>query len=155
MDSNSEIINRFYTAFQSKNAEGMVKFYANNITFEDPAFGKLNGEDAKNMWRMLCANSSDLELEFQITSSNGNQVTAHWEAKYTFSKTGRKVHNKIDATFFIANNEIISHVDQFDLWSWSQQAMGLTGFLLGWSDFFRKKLQKTTHQTLAKYTSKS
>lgn len=154
MDTNTDIITKFYTAFQKKDAEGMVKHYANNISFEDPAFGNLNGDDAKNMWRMLCSNTSEIEIDFKIMDSHQNQVTAHWVAKYTFSKTGRNVINKIDATFILENQQIVSHVDVFNLWTWSKQAMGPMGWLFGWSDYFRKKLQQTTSKSLSKYSAK-
>jgi ketosteroid isomerase-like protein len=154
MTSNEQLIFDFYTAFQSKEAEKMVSIYSETIRFNDPAFGDLQGEDAKNMWRMLIENGTDLKIEFKITDSDQNWVTAHWEAYYTFSRTGRSVHNKIDATFTIENGEITNHVDTFNLWSWSKQAMGTTGWLLGWSEFFRKKLHKTTHKMLSKHSSK-
>ena len=45
----SNIIQNFYEAFHNLDAETMVSFYHPDIEFEDPAFGKLNGERAKNM----------------------------------------------------------------------------------------------------------
>ena len=153
--SNTEIITAFYSAFQKKDAETMVSFYDENIIFEDPAFGKLIGKDAKNMWRMLCQNSSDIKITFEIIKANDKNVTAHWNADYNFSKTGRFVKNSIDATFEIENGKIISHRDVFNLWKWSQQAFGLTGWLIGWSPLFRNKLQKTTNGMLEKFGAKA
>ncbi|MFT4771922.1 MAG: hypothetical protein ACI9D1_001957, partial [Cryomorphaceae bacterium] len=80
--------------------------------------------------------------------------SAHWEAKYTFSKTGRKVHNSIDATFEFSDGKIIKHTDDFDLKKWAKQAMGLKGALLGGTGFFKKKLQEQTNGMLAKFESK-
>lgn len=51
------IIEKFYQAFENFDAEGMIEYYHNEIKFEDPAFGVLRGEKAKNMWRMLSLNS--------------------------------------------------------------------------------------------------
>jgi ketosteroid isomerase-like protein len=154
MEKNIDIITNFYTAFQNQNAEGMVKHYSDDVLFEDPAFGKLKGKDAKNMWRMLCENGKDVKTEFQITGGESNWVTVHWEAKYPFSKTGRLVHNKIDTHIIIEDGLIVKHTDVFNLWQWSKQAMGVSGLLLGWSGFFRAKLQKTTHKMLAEYNPK-
>jgi len=154
MTSNEQLIFDFYTAFQNRDSKKMVSHYANNIHFNDPGFGDLHGDDAKNMWRMLIENGTDLKIEFEITESKDNWVKAHWEAHYTFSKTGRSVHNKIDAAFIIENGKIVSHMDTFNLWSWSKQAMGTIGLLLGWSLFFRKKLHKTTQKMLSNYSSK-
>ncbi|MEO0330845.1 MAG: nuclear transport factor 2 family protein, partial [Bacteroidota bacterium] len=45
-----QIIQRFYTAFQQLDPEKMVAYYDDDILFEDPAFGQLRGEQARNMW---------------------------------------------------------------------------------------------------------
>ena len=78
-------------------------------------------------------------------------VTLQWEAKYTFSKTGRKVHNKIHASVEIQNGKIVKHKDSFNLRRWASQALGLKGALLGGTAFFRKKLQSQTNGLLDKF----
>ncbi len=153
MNQNEQLITDFYTAFQNLDAVTMVSLYATNIQFSDPAFGTLNGDDAKNMWRMLCENGKDVKVEFKVTGAESNWVKVHWEAKYPFSRTGRLVHNKIDAMLIIEDGRIVKHTDVFNLWQWSRQAMGLSGLLLGWSSFFRDKLQKSTHKLLSDYTA--
>jgi len=154
MNQNEQVIFNFYTAFQNLDAETMVSHYTDSIIFEDPGFGEIRGEDAKNMWRMLCKNAQDLNITFSITGSKGDKVTAHWDAEYTFSRTGRFVKNSIDATFTLENGKITDHRDHFNLWKWSQQALGTSGLLLGWSPFFRKKLHESTGLMLQKFGSK-
>jgi len=91
------IIHDFYTSFSALEAEKMIVNYHPDITFQDAAFGVLKGERACNMWRMLL--SSQKGKDFKVTFSNivedENGGTADWEAKYIFSRTGRKVHNKV------------------------------------------------------------
>ena len=77
----------------------MVDCYHSNIEFHDPAFGPLKGEEAKNMWRMLLNRAKDLEISYYDVKADGESGSANWEAKYTFSKTNRKVHNIIQARF--------------------------------------------------------
>ena len=74
MSENEKQAFAFYAAFQKGDAESMVNLYADNILFNDPAFGSLAGEKAKMMWRMLCANASDLKIEFEILSSENDRV---------------------------------------------------------------------------------
>ena len=50
----NELITKFYESFTNLDAEGMASCYHPEIVFEDPAFGKLEGSRAANMWRMLC-----------------------------------------------------------------------------------------------------
>jgi ketosteroid isomerase-like protein len=148
-----QIIEDFYQAFTALDAEKMVAHYHDDITFEDPAFGELHGEHAKNMWRMLCKSQqnsvglkSDAILpEFRVEVSEiafDDEIgSARWDAYYTFSQTGRKVHNIIHATFRFQDGKIIDHRDRFDSWRWARQALGLKGLLFGWAPFFKKGLQ--------------
>ena len=68
------------------------------------------------------------EIEADATSGR-----AHWDATYTYSATGRRVVNKIDATFAFRDGRITRHHDRFDLHRWARQALGLDGSLLGWA----------------------
>jgi len=134
----------------------MLEWYHDDITFEDPAFGVLKGEEAKNMWRMLC--QAQKGKEFKVITSNieysPQEGKARWEAHYTFTNTGRKVHNIINATFKFKDGKIIDHIDRFSLYKWSKQAFGLKGFLVGWTAFFRKKLNKRTRFLLSEFEKK-
>ena len=152
-----ELIEKFYDAFTNLDADKMASCYHDDIVFEDPAFGTLKGERAKAMWQMLC--ESQKGKDFIVVSSNidANKVngSAHWEAYYTFSKTGRKVHNKIDATFQFKDSLIIRHTDDFNIHKWAKQAMGIKGLLFGGMGFFKEKLQKQTNHLLDKYIERT
>ncbi len=139
-DDNAALLARFYEAFQRRDGAAMAACYHPQATFSDPAFANLQGEQPGAMWRMLCHRGKDLKIEFSDVTADGDQGTAHWEAWYTFSVTGRKVHNVIDARFRFQEGRIIEHVDSFDFWRWSRQALGLPGMLLGWSSFLQRKV---------------
>jgi hypothetical protein len=153
METNGSIIKKFYEAFAALDAERMVEWYHNDITFEDPAFGVLRGEQAKNMWRMLCDSQRDKEFSIKTSSIeyDDDRGTARWEAYYTFGKKNRKVHNVINAHFQFKEGKIINHVDKFSLYRWSRKALGLRGVLLGWTAFFRKKLNEKTRMHLSEF----
>lgn len=144
----SNIIEQFYSAFQNLDAEQMVELYHPDVEFEDPAFGKLKGEKAKNMWRMLCKSSKELKITFSDIQFDDARGSANWEAKYVFSKTGRKVHNVINAEFEFKDGKIIKHKDNFNLHKWAFQAFGLKGLFLGWTPVFKSKLNKETNKLL-------
>ena len=153
--NNNQLIEQFYNAFQQLDADKMISCYHEDITFHDPAFVNIQGNRAKGMWRMLCQNAVDLSVEFSNVKADDEIGSAHWEAHYTFSKTGRKVHNKIDASFKFKDGKIIDHKDDFNLRKWSGQALGLQGMLLGGTSFFRNKLQAQTNKLLDRFLSDS
>ena len=133
----------------------MVQHYDQNIEFRDPAFGVLTGSDACNMWRMLIERGGEnLNIEYSNIRNSEDKVLAHWEAKYPFSKTGRKVHNRIEAEFEFLNDKIIKHRDSFDLWRWSAMALGIPGTLLGWSPMLQSRIRKQCLYFLSDYIKK-
>ncbi|MFX7804557.1 nuclear transport factor 2 family protein, partial [Acinetobacter baumannii] len=78
-------------------------------------------------------------------------ASAQWVASYTFSATGRKVINRINANFEIEDGKITKHTDSFSFYRWSSQALGLIGILLGWTPFLQQKVQKNARQSLTAY----
>lgn len=149
---NASLINEFYTAFANHDHKRMVACYHDKIEFSDPAFGMLQGDEVRAMWKMLIERSEGkLKVIFSNVNGDASTGSAHWEAFYVFSKTGRNVHNKIDARFEFKDGKIYRHDDHFNLWAWSRQALGVSGLLLGYSPYFRKKLQQQTRKLLAGY----
>ncbi len=155
MMTSSQIAHAFYQAFQKKDFKMMQGLYADNASFSDPAFPNLNAQEVRAMWEMLLTASKDLQLEYLILEENAQQVKTQWIATYTFSKTGRKVINKIVATMVIENGLIVSHTDDFNFYKWASQALGTAGVLLGWTSFLRKKVQTTARQNLANFMQKA
>jgi len=152
MSGNQEVVERFYNAFQRLDYTTMQSCYSEEIIFNDPAFGILRGDDAKAMWEMLCRNAKDFSLTYaNIQLLEDEYTTCQWVASYTFSKTGRKVVNSIKAHMRIKDGKIIEHTDQFDIWKWSRQALGLSGWLLGWSGYMKSKIRFNAHKSLDKF----
>lgn len=147
------LIETFYSAFSDLDSETMVNCYHDDIVFEDPAFGVLKGERAKNMWRMLCDSqkNKDFHVSYSNIKANENEGSATWEATYTFSKTGRKVHNTIYAHFEFKDGKISKHTDVFNLYKWSKQALGLKGYVIGKTKYFSNKLKIQTNRLLDMY----
>jgi hypothetical protein len=137
---NEALIRSFYDSFARGDAGGMNACYAPGIVFSDPVFGSLEGDRARGMWTMLCRGLKDFNLTYEVGDVDDTSGHAHWVATYTYSATGRRVRNVIDATFLFASGLIARHDDRFDLWKWSSQALGAPGMLLGWTPFFKKKV---------------
>ena len=123
----------------------MASLYHPEATFRDAAFDLKSGKEAGAMWKMLVTAGKDLRIEFRDLKADGNTGSAHWEAWYTFSKTGRKVHKIIEAQFEFKDGLIYRHKDHFGFWRWSRQSLGLTGWILGWSGFLKKKVSSTLY----------
>ena len=154
MNPAEQLINQFYTSFGQKDLKGILNCYHPEATFSDPVFGKLSSKEVKAMWHLLATRGKDLELTFSDIKANETNGSCHWEARYTFSKTGRKVHNKINASFRFRDGKIIEHRDQFDLYKWMRMALGIPGLLLGWTPFLQNKVRKAAKADLAAFIKK-
>lgn len=156
MSPNEQLIEEFYAAFANQNAGTMTSCYHDDIQFEDPAFGILKGKDVIDMWHMLIEKSKgNLHIEFSKIKASNISGSAKWIATYHFSSTGRKVVNEIYAQFDFKDGLIIRHTDYFDIWKWSRQALGLKGFLFGWTGFLQKKVQQQAIHSLRIYQQKN
>jgi ketosteroid isomerase-like protein len=145
---NAALITRFYEAFQRRDAAVMAACYHADARFSDAVFLDLHGPRAGAMWAMLCARGKDLRIEFTDVVADDPTGGARWEAWYTFSATGRSVHNRIVASFEFRDGLIVRHVDRFDFWRWSRQALGPVGTLLGWTPLLRGKVRATAARSL-------
>jgi len=154
MQSNKQLIEQFYTSFKKLDWEGMLAGYHDQVLFYDPVFEDLNAAKVKAMWKMLCVQAKDFSLEYYKVEADAEYGSCHWKASYTFSKTGRKVVNRVKSHFKFHEGKIIEHMDDFDLYSWSRQAFGAGGWVLGWSSFLKNRIRSAAKANLEKFIAK-
>jgi hypothetical protein len=150
MHPNAELLTGFYQAFNRLDAGPMRAAYAPDAIFSDEAFVGLKGAEIGDMWTMLASRAKGFRLEYRDIEADDATGKAHWEAWYLFGGA-RRVHNVIDATFTFRDGRILSHVDHFDFWRWSRQALGMPGVLLGWSGGLRRTVQQRSRKLLEDY----
>lgn len=144
------VLHAFYTAFAQRDWAIMGVCYHPEARFSDPVFPDLDAEGVKSMWKMLLTKSSDLCISFTVVKEDAHGGKVQWEAFYTFSKTGRKVHNVVTSTFTFKDGLILEQHDHFSLWAWSRQALGLSGKLLGWTSAVQRKVRGEAASALLK-----
>lgn len=152
---NRDCISLFYNSFQQGDVEGMLSCYARDVVFSDPVFSELTPADARAMWRMLLDADAGLEVSFHEPRADDTTGHVRWEARYTFLKTGRYVHNIVDGYFEFRDGVMVRHTDTFDLWSWSRQALGSKGIFLGWTPFMQNAIRKESRKALDRYIQRS
>lgn len=151
---NKQLLHDFYSAFARGDADTMAASYHDDAEFSDAVFRGLDAPGVRAMWRMLNEQGSDLRVEFSNITANDTSGSAHWDAYYTFSPTGKKVHNSIDATFEFRDGLIYRHVDSFSFWRWSKQSLGVAGLLLGWTPILPAIVRSQAAKQLATWREK-
>jgi ketosteroid isomerase-like protein len=155
MHPNAAVIERFYAALGRRDAEAMLACYAPDVTFSDPVFPELDAAGVAAMWRMLCARGRDLAVVASGIEADATAGRAHWDATYTYSGTGRRVVNRIDATFAFRDGRICRHQDRFDLHFWLRQALGWKGLVLGWLPAVQRQVRSQAAGALAQWRAQS
>ncbi|HEX4943898.1 MAG TPA: nuclear transport factor 2 family protein [Usitatibacteraceae bacterium] len=155
MHPHEALVREFYAAFARRDAEAMARSYHDEVFFSDPVFPKLRGEEARDMWRMLVARASDLEIVLDEASADGEGGRARWTARYTFTRTGRKVVNRIEAMFAFRDGKIVRHFDRFSFWRWSAEALGPLGRVLGWSAPVKWMVRRQAASQLDRYRERN
>jgi ketosteroid isomerase-like protein len=148
-----EVVARLYQAFAVRDHATMARCYTPDARFSDPVFTDLHGAQVAAMWRMLCERATDLRITFRDIVVAGISGSAHWEAWYTYSATGRPVHNLIAAAFTFRDGLIATHHDHFDLYRWTRQALGTTGVFLGWTPFVQSAVRRTAARALVRFSA--
>ena len=149
-------IERLYDAFARLDGETMQACYAADARFDDEVFSLQGATQIGGMWRMLCTATRDKgRAHWKLDTRDITERSAHWDAHYMFSATGRKVLNRIDAEFeFDGAGLIAKHRDRFDFWAWSRQALGVPGLVLGWTPPFRKQVKAQAAANLQRFLDK-
>jgi ketosteroid isomerase-like protein len=148
------VLHAFYGAFQRRDYRAMAACYTPDAEFHDSVFTHLSGWRVGAMWRMLCERAVDLRVAVDDIRASDTAGSAHWEAWYTFSQTGRSVHNRVDASFLFQDGKIRRHTDVFDLYAWTRQALGPMGLLLGWTPQLQRAIRARSSRALDAFSEK-
>jgi ketosteroid isomerase-like protein len=150
-EQNRALIQRLYAALDEADGDAMAACYATGARFSDPAFGELRGEQVGGMWRMLTSRSTDLDVNLAEHKADDETGSAHWIARYTFTRTGRPVTNDVRARFRFEDGLIAEHDDSFNFYAWSRQALGIPGLLLGWTPLLRSAVRRRARGDLEEF----
>lgn len=143
------VLHRFHSALSRKDWATMATCYADDARFSDPIFPDLDAVEVRAMWMMLLSSGTDLRFTFTVEQESATEGRCVCEAIYTFGKSGRPVHNIIHSSFELRDGLIFRQRDRFNFWRWSRQALGTTGWLLGWTPILRNKVRKVMAKRLA------
>ncbi|HEY8466086.1 MAG TPA: nuclear transport factor 2 family protein [Solirubrobacterales bacterium] len=151
-ERNERTIRRLYEALDRHDGEAMAALYAPDADFSDPVFPALRGGQIGDMWRMLTERATDLSVELAEAQADDQAGAAIWIARYTFGPTGRAVTNRVRSDFrFDGDGLIARQRDDFSFWSWSRQALGTIGLLLGGTPLVRGRVRRNAAVDLARF----
>jgi len=148
---NENLIRQFYQAFARGDAAVMSAAYHGEARFHDPVFLDLQGGEIGKMWEMLSRQAVELEIDVKNITADDEKGSADWSARYRFGRSGRKVHNRIHAEFTFRDGKILTHRDEFNLWTWSRMALGPLGFVMGWNAVVQANIRQQARRNLTKF----
>lgn len=147
----------FYVALQRLDDATLRACYAPDAEYEDPSF-RLEGIDRiAMMWEMLCDTTRRVDpdvwrLDWDDVRGTRHRCKALRRVRYRHPVTGRLVEHVVESRFqFNRDGKIERQLERYDLWSWSRQAYGASGWLYGWTPLMRARLRHGGHRALATY----
>jgi hypothetical protein len=130
MQMSTARVEQLYTSLARHIAHGMAECYHPAATFRDIAFDLHGRKHIVAMWEMIC--TTDIQSTFEILAADSDTAIARVVDDYTFSDTGRRVHNVIESRFRFRDGLIIEHIDSCDAPKWAAMAIGgIGGFIAG------------------------
>ena len=146
------LVTRFYDCFARLDAQGMNACLHPEISFSDPVFPNLRGPQVASMWSMLMASAARhpeaFQLKYEFVFLEERKAQVHWQASYLYGGS-RQVRNKVLATMSFWDGKIVRHVDGFNFYAWSKQALGLSALVLGWHAKYRSAVQAAAGKQLS------
>lgn len=124
------VLEKLYTCLNDKDHAGMAACYHPDAVFRDIAFTLRGRKQIHAMWHMI--SESDLRASFTIRRVDGRVATVELVDDYTFSATGRRVHNVIRSDFHFVDGLIIEHLDSCSALRWGVQALGPVRGVMSW-----------------------
>ncbi|CAE7178092.1 unnamed protein product [Rhizoctonia solani] len=151
------VATKWFEAYSAGDFEGMKSLAADDYTFEDPAFGKLEGERALGMYKMFTSTRDKTEAVWNVhdvkaSESDPQRAVVQFEAIYKFN--GRPVTNQITSSILVVDGKVKEQVDSFDVPKWAEQSLGLFGWLFGNFSFLQNTVQKKANTSLDGFISK-
>lgn len=156
MDKNKPIVEEFFNAFSVGQVDKMLKLLDENIIYNDPIFGVLNGEEVRDMWMFKCNYLKDFSLTINaIDELDEEYATCNWTAKFFRNQTGHYLTMNIKSYLKIDNGKITEQSDAYKLSDWLAKVYGLKGRLFGWTGVMKKNEQIKYRGLLEKYVKAS
>jgi len=135
MHANALLLQRLFTGLNQHDHEVMAACYHLRATFTDIAFDLRGRKEIHAMWHMICApddRTSDIRATCNVVHADDLRGQVSLVDDYTFSSTGRRVHNVIDSNLRFEDGMIIQQHDVCDARAWAAMALpGVGGFLAG------------------------
>jgi ketosteroid isomerase-like protein len=151
MHDSTILLQRLFTGLIQHDHQSMADCYHPEGAFAGIAFDLHGKTQIHAMWHMIC--EGDIQASFDVVSADHNMGQVSLVDDYTFTSTGRKVHNVIDSHFSFRDGRIIEHRDFCDARAWANMALGgARGFFAGRLHFLRSyKARKMLEAFIAQH----
>jgi hypothetical protein len=101
------------------------------------------------MWKMLIDSNEAGKIDTSNIKAD-DYIISPLDRPIASAKLIERI-NIIQAHFHFQDGLIIKHTDDFDVWKWSKQALGIKGVLFYWTGYMQKKIHEKAISSLTRY----
>lgn len=150
--TNSQVVERFYNAFSKLDYSEMTALLSQNIIYQDPIFGMLEGEPVFSLWQMKCKRLREFSFSYtNIEELDAEYIRCDWKISFFHRPTGDVVTMPGKAYMKIIDGKITEHSDAYKISDWLSVTQGWKGKFFGWMGFMQRKEQNTYRSLLERY----
>src|SRR2546425_11048134 len=115
--ANAVLLQRLYTSLGQHDHQAMADCYHSEAAFSDIAFDLRGRKQIHAMWHMIC--QGDIRATCDLVQADDRSGEVNLVDDYTFSSSGRSVHNVIHSHFRFREGVIVEHHDFCDTRAWA------------------------------------
>lgn len=141
------VITGFYDHFVAADAAGLLAHYHPDAVYDSPLTGELRGEALRQWWQLLCGQQGGTNrAALSQLDADDYRARLEWRLHYRYRAAAVALSGQ--AHFEFAHGRILSHHDDFSVWTWASQTDGWRGWSMGWSSVYQARLKAEIRRKL-------
>ncbi|MCL4748137.1 MAG: nuclear transport factor 2 family protein, partial [Burkholderiaceae bacterium] len=119
------LVRRYFDALARLDGEAMTRCLHPMVSYSDPVFADLRGDDVGWRWRLMARGAADMHLAYDIVWGDAHKAQVQWLARYRFAGSHRQVSNQVCTTLTFWDGTIVRQIDEYDFPRWSRSSAGV------------------------------
>jgi len=149
MAVDQELISKFFDSFNERNFSKMRQFCAAELSYFDPMYNLLWGNDVFLMWKSCYESCKHFSI---IKESIKDQEDGYYSVGLKLEFGSKKIYfQKMTAHIKVVNHQIAEYSSAFSVHELLKQKYGIAGILFGWNRLMQNREKNNAKKSLIQF----